>query len=131
MKRPLSPHLSIYSTQITSSFSILHRGTGLFLSLIFFLSIFCNDIQDYYQNNYLIWNISSIITCGESIINPIIIITSIICFSLYLHLLTGIRHLIWDLGFLFDLVQVYFSAKIIANLAFFLTFLTIFYYLEF
>ena len=31
--RPLSPHLQVYKPQITSLLSILHRLTGLFLSL--------------------------------------------------------------------------------------------------
>ena len=30
--RPLSPHLRIYSPQLTSMLSVIHRGTGVFLS---------------------------------------------------------------------------------------------------
>lgn len=55
-----------------------------------------------------------------------------ISFALFLHLLTGIRHLIWDwMLFGFDLKQAKLSAQIISFLAFFLTFLTLFHYLEF
>ena len=32
-KRPLSPHLQIYQPQLTSLMSILHRLSGVFLSL--------------------------------------------------------------------------------------------------
>ena len=32
-QRPLSPHLQIYKPQITSVLSILHRGTGIVLSI--------------------------------------------------------------------------------------------------
>jgi len=32
-QRPLSPHLGIYSWQVSNSLSILHRATGVLLSL--------------------------------------------------------------------------------------------------
>ena len=32
-QRPLSPHLQIYKPQLTSILSILHRGTGIVLSM--------------------------------------------------------------------------------------------------
>ena len=32
-QRPLSPHLQIYKPQLTSILSILHRGTGVVLSM--------------------------------------------------------------------------------------------------
>lgn len=32
LKRPLSPHLTIYKPQLTSMLSITHRGTGIFMA---------------------------------------------------------------------------------------------------
>ena len=32
-ERPLSPHLQVYKPQLTSMMSIIHRGTGVFLSV--------------------------------------------------------------------------------------------------
>lgn len=32
LKRPMSPHLTIYQRQLTSMLSITHRGTGVALS---------------------------------------------------------------------------------------------------
>lgn len=34
LKRPMSPHLTIYKFQLTSMLSITHRGTGVALSVI-------------------------------------------------------------------------------------------------
>lgn len=34
LRRPVSPHLTIYKPQITSMLSITHRGTGLALSVL-------------------------------------------------------------------------------------------------
>ena len=32
LKRPLSPHLTIYNLQLTSTLSVTHRGTGIVLA---------------------------------------------------------------------------------------------------
>lgn len=130
--RPLSPHLSIYSTQVTSAFSVLHRGTGIFLTLVLFAAIFSLDFISYGFPNYSIWRVSSAFTTGLAAEVISALMVAAISFALFLHLLTGIRHLIWDwMLFGFDLKQAELSAQIISFLAFFLTFLTLFHYLEF
>jgi|LauGreDrversion4_2_1035121.scaffolds.fasta_scaffold416447_1 succinate dehydrogenase / fumarate reductase cytochrome b subunit len=130
--RPLSPHLSIYSTQVTSAFSVLHRGTGIFLTLVLFAAIFSLDFISYGFPNYSIWRVSSAFTTGLAAEVISALMVAAISFALFLHLLTGIRHLIWDwMLFGFDLKQAKLSAQIISFLAFFLTFLTLFHYLEF
>jgi len=130
--RPLSPHLSIYSTQVTSAFSVLHRGTGIFLTLVLFAAIFALDFVSYSAGSHLIWRISSIFTTGTVSIFISALMVAAISFALFLHLLTGIRHLIWDwILFGFDLKRANQSAQIISFLSFFLTFLALFHYLEF
>jgi succinate dehydrogenase cytochrome b556 subunit len=41
MSRPLSPHIFIYKPQISSLFSVMHRASGVILSLaILFIPLF-------------------------------------------------------------------------------------------
>ena len=91
-KLPLSPHLQIYKPQLTSVLSISHRFAGIFLLMLFPISlawIFC-------------------LTAGENAYNIYINLLStklmkvyfvLVIFSLVYHLLNGIRHLFWDLGY--------------------------------
>lgn len=53
MKNPLSPHIFIYKPQLSSMFSVLHRVSGVILSLgllffILFIEIFSYSISYYY-----------------------------------------------------------------------------------
>tara|TARA_B100001094_G_scaffold325219_1_gene379192 strand:- start:264 stop:638 length:375 start_codon:yes stop_codon:yes gene_type:complete len=92
MNNPLSPHLQIYKWQITSVLSILHRITGVILSLgtiILSTWLLCLALGEFYFDtfNYLI---STFI--GRTIL---IGYTWSVCF----HTLNGIRHLTWDYGY--------------------------------
>tara|TARA_B100001027_G_scaffold130870_1_gene90599 strand:+ start:201 stop:578 length:378 start_codon:yes stop_codon:yes gene_type:complete len=91
-KLPLSPHLQIYKPQLTSVLSISHRFAGIFLLMLFPISlawVFC-------------------LTAGENAYNIYINLLStklmkvyfvLVIFSLVYHLLNGVRHLFWDLGY--------------------------------
>jgi|TARA_B110000967_G_scaffold209012_1_gene263300 succinate dehydrogenase / fumarate reductase cytochrome b subunit len=99
MNNPLSPHLQIYRWQITSVLSILHRITGVVLSLgtiILSVWLLCLGLGETYFNffNHLI---SSFI--GRTIM---IGYTWAVCF----HTLNGIRHLGWDYGYGLELIAV-------------------------
>ena len=104
--RPTSPHLQIYKPQLTSILSILHRITGVILSLfstllpIILIIIFLG--QDYF--NILI----SIMT------HPFIkfILFGILFVTIY-HLLNGIRHLFWDYGLGLSLKNSYISGYVV------------------
>lgn len=98
VKRPLSPHLSIYRPQITSVLSITHRLTGVFLylgMLIFAWWIVCSA----YHPDTTIWTkwfqaetyngYARCVAYG---------LLGLFSFSLFYHLLNGIRHLFWDIG---------------------------------
>ena len=95
-KNPLSPHLQIYRWHISSLLSITHRISGvinlLALILIFFWLIFLSLGENNYQSFLLIIN---------SFIGKFILIG--FTWSLSFHLLSGIRHLVWDLGYGFEI----------------------------
>jgi succinate dehydrogenase / fumarate reductase cytochrome b subunit len=91
--RPLSPHLSIYKPQITSVLSITHRGTGVFL----FLGILL-------LNWWLVTSVYSDTGFWSVFATPVgYIFLGFWSFSLFYHLLNGIRHLFWDMGKGFEL----------------------------
>ena len=95
-KNPLSPHLQIYRWQISSLLSITHRISGIInllaLILIFFWLIFLSLGENNYQSFLLIIN---------SFIGKFILIG--FTWSMSFHLLSGIRHLVWDLGYGFEI----------------------------
>ena len=95
-KNPLSRHLQIYRWHISSLLSITHRISGvinlLALFLIFFWLIFLSLGENNYQSFLLIIN---------SFIGKFILIG--FTWSMIFHLLSGVRHLVWDLGYGFEI----------------------------
>ena len=100
--RPLSPHLQIYKPQLTSVLSIVHRGTGVFLSigiaaLVYWLVALSQGPESYAGAAAVIASLpGKLMLLGWA-------------FSFFFHLLNGIRHLFWDAGKGFELSQVYYS----------------------
>ena len=94
MKRPISPHLSIYRPQTTSVFSILHRMTGVYIFVFFVLlslALFMCSRPDGLLSYSAIRDVSFvyyIMVFGVSFF--------IICLSY--HVCAGIRYLFWSLG---------------------------------
>ena len=98
--RPLSPHLQIYRPQLTSILSIIHRGTGVFLSvgtlaLAYWLVSIAGGEESYIAAR----------ECLTTSIGQILI--GLWLFSFYFHLCNGIRHLFWDIGAGFELKTLY------------------------
>ena len=95
-KNPLSPHLQIYRWHISSLLSISHRIAGvinlLALSLIFFWLILLSLGESNYELFLLIIN---------SFFGKFILIG--FTWSMSFHLLSGIRHLFWDMGYGFEI----------------------------
>ena len=95
-KNPLSPHLQIYRWHISSLLSITHRISGvinlLALILIFFWLLFFSFGESNYELFLLIIN---------SFFGKFILIG--FTWSMSFHLLSGIRHLVWDLGYGFEI----------------------------
>lgn len=89
--RPTSPHLSIYRPQITSVLSIFHRFTGIALTAgLLFLTWWMLAIL-YGPNAY-----GTFLNFTRSIPGQIFLWGW--SWSLFYHMLNGIRHLFWDMG---------------------------------
>ena len=93
---PLSPHLQIYKWQISSLLSIAHRIVGV-INIVAITAI-------------CIWSLLLLIgTENYQPINSFLntffgkFIAVCICWSFSFHILNELRHLIWDLGYGFDL----------------------------
>ncbi|MGH8584534.1 MAG: succinate dehydrogenase, cytochrome b556 subunit [Gammaproteobacteria bacterium] len=94
--RPISPHLAIYRMPVAVLLSITHRATGVLLAiaavvLVYWLNAVAGGPQAYAAAlSYLgAWYGS--------------VFLSLCAFGLYFHLCNGIRHLVWDAGWGFDL----------------------------
>ena len=95
-KNPLSPHLQIYRWHISSLLSITHRISGVVnliaLILIFFWLITLSFGGSNYEVFLLIIN---------SFFGKFILIG--FTWSMSFHLLSGIRHLVFDLGYGYEI----------------------------
>ncbi|MGL4186770.1 MAG: succinate dehydrogenase, cytochrome b556 subunit [Thiotrichaceae bacterium] len=115
-KRPISPHLQIYKPQITSALSILHRITGGVLVvgtlvLVYWLGAIAAGPEAYAQAKAILGSfIGKVALFGWT-------------WALFYHLANGIRHLVWDAGYGFDLPTVYLTGKITVAASFILTIL--------
>ena len=109
-KRPTSPHLTIYKPQITSLLSISHRITGIIQSFVI-LIIFVLILLTFFGKETSM----TIDLLMQSNLAKLFLI--LYTFSLLYHSLNGLRHLIWDLGFGFDLKNVVYSGYTIIFLS--------------
>jgi succinate dehydrogenase / fumarate reductase cytochrome b subunit len=93
---PLSPHLQIYRWHISSLLSITHRIAGVINLLALILIFFWLVVLSLGESNYELF---------LSIINSFFGKSILIGFtwSMSFHLLSGIRHLVWDLGYGFEI----------------------------
>ena len=109
-ERPLSPHLSIYRWPITMTLSILHRATGVAMSLgLIVLALWLMNVllggASYEQFLGLMSGVvGRVLLLGWS-------------FAFFLHLANGVRHLFWDFGRGFELSQANASAWFVLLLA--------------
>ncbi len=90
--RPLSPHLTVYRWPVTMATSIAHRLTGLALSagtilLCWWLIAVASGPEAF--NAFISLAVTPL---GEVILFGFV-------WSLAYHLLNGVRHLAWDLGY--------------------------------
>ena len=112
--RPLSPHLQVYRWQMTSVLSILHRGTGLFLVLGSVMIAFWVVALALSHNIFASYQallgslLGKVLLAGWS-------------FSLFYHWANGIRHLLWDAGWGYEIERVYMTGWIVVLLSVVLT----------
>ena len=96
--RPLSPHLSVYRWPITMTLSILHRVTGVGLSLGF-VALACWLVSAASSRA----SYDNFMTLVGTIPGRLLLIGW--SFAFFFHLSNGVRHLMWDMGKGLDKVQ--------------------------
>jgi succinate dehydrogenase / fumarate reductase cytochrome b subunit len=94
-ERPLSPFMQ-YRWQYTNTLSILHRITGVLLSLCFFVLVYWFAAAGSGPQEYA----AALDTIGSPLVQLVLLGG---LFSFCYHLLNGIRHLFWDAGYGFEL----------------------------
>lgn len=99
-ERPLSPHLQIYRWQITSVLSILHRATGVALTIGLF--VFAWWLLALASGPEAYGTFRAII--GSTLGRIVMIAWS---YALFYHLCTGIRHLVLDTGVCYNIPDIY------------------------
>lgn len=101
-KRPMSPYMlgPYYKFQITSALSILNRITGVFMSVVTAPLLLCWLLAlANGEEAYL-----AVTAWLGSALGKLVIAASVFSFSF--HLFGGIRHLIWDAGWMMEMSQV-------------------------
>ena len=93
--RPLSPHLQVYKPQLTTVLSILHRATGIALSVG---ALYLATWVIYAASNPTAYALFQ--SFNTSILGRIVLGGWLFC--AFYHLSNGIRHLFWDAGRLVD-----------------------------
>ena len=111
---PLSPHLQIYRWHISSLLSITHRISGVINLLSLILIFFWLIILSLGENNYELFLILI-----NSFLGKFILIG--FSWSMCFHILSGIRHLIWDFGHGFEIRTANVSGIIVIILSLFFT----------
>lgn len=101
-QRPLSPHLTIHPQRITGGMSIFHRITGVVLAfgalvLAAWLLAVAGGGESY----------AAFAACASSPLGKLALL--VFAAALVYHLLNGIRHLLWDVGWGFEIPKVYAS----------------------
>ena len=105
-QRPLSPHLQIYKPQLTSILSILHRVTGVTLSMGSVILVSWIIVLTLGEETYVIYTkiinhwFSHLVLMGFT-------------FGVFYHLSNGIRHLFWDAGYGYGLREAYISGSLV------------------
>lgn len=109
-ERPLSPHLQVYRWQITMALSIVHRVTGVALTvgtllLLWWLISAAAGPEAYAVAQGFVggW-FGRLVLFGWTV-------------ALFFHLCNGIRHLFWDAGWGFEIPQVYASGGVVIVVA--------------
>ena len=108
--RPLSPHLGVYKWEVSNTMSILHRVTGVFLSIgaVIFVGWLITTATNQATYDGMMRLIGSpfglVLTLGWT-------------FCFFYHFCNGIRHLFWDVGYGFDPQVARFSGWLVLILA--------------
>ena len=93
---PLSPHLQIYKWQISSLLSIAHRIIGVIniiaiTAICMWSLLLLTGVENYKPINFFL----------NTFFGKFIAVS--LCWTFSFHILNELRHLMWDLGYGFDL----------------------------
>lgn len=105
-RRPLSPNIQHYRPQLTSVLSIANRISGVALSiaavgLVAWLFAAATGSQSYAAVQHAL---------GSAIGRVVLFAAT---FAFFLHFCGGIRHLVWDAGYGFELREIYASGWLV------------------
>lgn len=109
--RPLSPHLSIHKKVLTAVFSILHRITGIGLSLGSILLALWISLLAIGPNYFFVFEAIS----GTLLFKIILFLWTV---GIFYHLFNGTRYLYWTYGLGMDIKTIYISGYIVLFLTF-------------
>lgn len=104
--RPLSPHLQIYRLPMLALMSITHRATGVALAMGLMLLGWWLGAAAYGPNAFAV-----VQGFMGSILGYLILFGFTV--SLFYHLCNGIRHLLWDTGWGYEIPQAYGSGRVV------------------
>jgi succinate dehydrogenase / fumarate reductase cytochrome b subunit len=95
-KRPVSPHLQVYRWSVTMASSILHRATGVALGagtllLTWWLLAAATSDEAF----------ALVQLCMGSVLGQLVMLGFV--WALTYHLFNGVRHLVWDMGYGFEM----------------------------
>lgn len=110
-QRPLSPFMigPYYRPQITSVLSLTHRATGVALAIgAFVLAAWLLSVAGG-EGSFACFN-----GWAGSLIGRIGL--SLFAIALVYHFLNGIRHLLWDIGWGFEIPKVYATGYVLLSL---------------
>lgn len=116
--RPLSPHLTVFDQSYTGYLSILHRITGVALTLGVFLIVWW-FLAAAYGGEYFEC-IDGLLT---SWFGALVMIGSL--WALYYHFCNGIRHLFWDFGAGISMEKVKMTGYVVLGASIALTVITL------
>ncbi|KAL2726651.1 hypothetical protein V1478_006929 [Vespula squamosa] len=112
LKRPMSPHLTIYQVQLTALLSISHRTTGIILSsYAMFLGL---------GTLFVPGGIPCVLEILSELNLPAPVLfagKTLLAFPATFHIFNGFRHLAWDLGMFLTIKQVYSTGYAVVALA--------------
>ncbi|EZA55187.1 Succinate dehydrogenase cytochrome b560 subunit, mitochondrial [Ooceraea biroi] len=112
LKRPMSPHLQIYQIQLTWVLSITHRSTGMMLSsYAIFLGL---------GTLFIPGGIPCFIETVQNLCLPTSILfagKTLLALPATFHTFNGLRHLMWDLGQLLTIKEVYSTGYLVTGLS--------------
>ena len=104
--RPLSPHLSIYRWPITMTLSILHRATGVALSVGLIAFVAWLQFIAFGAGSYEV-----MVGWMDTIMGKLALLGW--SFAFFFHFSNGVRHLFWDVGMGFEMRQANASAWLV------------------